>query len=99
MSSRRPIFCARGAEGSLKTLETYHAALQALRRDEIFAAGQRSSSSWQAAIQLFGVAKAQLQGPNGPNGSQLGEHEMWKLWKTYGEPENVEQMVGFLYQA
>ena len=95
MSSRRPSFCARGAEGSLKTLEaeTYHAALQALRRDEIFAAGQRSSSSWQAAIQLFGVAKAQLQG------SQLGEHEMWKLWKTYGEPENVEQMVGFLYQA
>ena len=92
MSTRRPIFCARGAEGSLKTLETYHAALQALRRDEIFA-GQRSSSSWQAAIQLFGVAKAQLQG------SQLGQHEMWKFMRCGrpgGEPENVEQMVGYI---
>ncbi|CAL1163641.1 unnamed protein product, partial [Cladocopium goreaui] len=46
--------------GGELSLDTYHAALQALRRDEIFTVGP-SSSSWQAAVQLFGVAKAQLR--------------------------------------
>eukprot|EP00435_Cladocopium_sp_Y103_P061000 s40_g22.t1 len=48
--------------GGELSLDTCHAALQALRRDEIFALGQKSSFAWQAAVQLFGVAKkAQLQ--------------------------------------
>ena len=77
------------------SLDTYHAALQALRRDEIFTVGP-SSSSWQAAVQLFGVAKAQLRGPGekGPVAA-VTEDRCGKPMKE--TQENYLHMVGFLY--
>lgn len=82
------------------SLDTYHATLQAVRRDEIDY--HAFSTAWQAAVQLLRSAQtAQLQGAlrsktlafavqvmKGPSHNKINKHvvESWKLKKGHPSP-------------